>query len=253
MNKHLCQNQKTREELININSKIEALTSSSRQGCITDYDEINEIVTKLNETPMSCFNHGSSNTFLCLLEILMARYKLDFERMDEVKYAEALEFIDWVIYSEFFIHESDAWRVDLRYFLIGNLRSMLLLSENFNTTLRLFLAVTVKGYITYIAAKRGETGERREVPFESFCFNIKKHMDYDITEKTTIKEFLLETERFQYRSWLPTMPIKEFEDSIRASYKDLYDFFITDFQYAFRQYFNFYKLEEKYKIKEEDN
>ncbi len=253
MNKHICQNQKTRKEMININSKIEALTSSSRQGCITDYDEINEIVTKLNETPMSCFNHGSSNTFLCLLEILMARYKLDFERMDEVKYAEALEFIDWVIYSEFFIHESDAWCVDLCYFFIGSLRSMLLLLENFNTTLRLFLAVTVKGYITYIADKSGKDSESRDAHFKAFRRNVKNHIGYIITDTTTIKEYLRATEVFQSNSWIPTMPIKDYEDGIRASYKDLYDFFITDFQYAFRQYYNFYKLEEKYKIKEEDN
>lgn len=253
MNKHLCQNQKTGKELININSKIEDITKASRQGCITDFEEIGMILKDLNETPMSSLNPGNSNTFIYMLERLMNRYELDIRRLGEVKYAEALEFILWIYFSKFFICSKDAYRYDLRYCFVSHLRSMLLLAEERCTALRLFLAVTVKGYITYIAENLGKDPESRDAYFKDFRRNVKNHIGYKITDTTTIKEYLRATEVFQSNSWLPTRPIKDYEDGIRSCCKDLYDFFIADYSYVFGQYFDFCKLEEKYEIKEEDN
>ncbi|MGN0618118.1 MAG: hypothetical protein ACI4J7_03760, partial [Ruminiclostridium sp.] len=156
-------------------------------------------------------------------------------------------------FSKFFIWSGVDYRYDLRYCYVSHLRSMLLVAEERCTALRLFLAVTVKGYITYIADKSGKDPESRDAHFKAFCLNVKNHIGYEITETTTIKEYLRATEVFQSNSWLPTRPIKDYEDGIRSCCKDLYDFFITDYSCAFKQYFDFCKLEEKYEIKEEDN
>lgn len=173
------------------------------------------------------------------------------ERSDEVTYVEALAMIDGIVTSGTYQCNGVEWCRDRRFSLLAHFKSTLLKSQNENSVLRLFMAVTVRAYLGYLACLRGIAGNRFIAMYESFSHDIEKNLDFKMTDRTTLKELLLELDGFMHRGWIPGVPIAEFERDIRKSYESLYIFLIEHFRGAFYRNFDLNKLQEKYPKEEE--
>ena len=109
----------------------------------------------------------------------------------------------------------------------------------------LCLSMTVKEYLDYLSSRAGSTNI-----YEDFRQQVLKDTDFSISDDTTIKQFLDKIYSIQNQSWVPTTPIKEFEEDIRKCYEVLYCFFIAYFKDAVPEYFDLERFKGKYSLKE---
>ena len=113
--------------------------------------------------------------------------------------------------------------------VLGHVRNLLMEFDSKNDTVHLFMSMTVSGYFRYLISKSGNGTKRI---YRNFIRSVKKNTKIEISDETTIKQFLNSMYSFQIQSWVPSIPIDKFEKEIRRSYEDLYCFFITYFKEA---------------------
>ncbi|MBQ4095306.1 MAG: hypothetical protein IJO91_03165 [Oscillospiraceae bacterium] len=231
---------------------LENITRASRVGYINEYHSVGEIITKLAETKLSQFPRGSADNLMKLMRFFMEDNELDAERCAELTYGEALGFIHSFPNCKAYQEAADPkWGLNMRLTLLAHIRYMLVYAQANDSNLRLFKAVTVKGYLNCLILRSKRTIEASTNIFRAFKKNVKNHIGFTITKKTTVEELLQQFDAFQRKCWMPNQSIEEFEAGIRKSYEDLYYFFIKHFRYAFPRYFDIDKLKEKYAKKTE--
>lgn len=233
--------------MIIIKTTIENATRYSRQGYIDNPDDVEKIIKRLADTPVSSFISKHTSTVLEVLAEYMEDAHMDYQRVDEVTYAEALAMLDGIVTSGIYDCNCRDWCRDSRSSTLAHFRSMMISSEDSNTALKLFMSVTVKEYLCYLASRTGLFGNNTAILYETVRLDVENYLKFSITENTTIGELLLNFDIFQIRNWLPIMPIKEFEAEIRGSYDSLYRLLIEYYQKAFKSIFNLEYLKEKYK------
>ncbi len=226
---------------------LENITRASRVGYINEYHSVGEIITKLAETKLSQFPRGSSDNLMKLMRFYMEDNEMDVERCTELTYGEALGIIHSFPKCKAYWEADDPkWGLNMRLTLLAHIRYMLVSAQMNDSNLRLFKAVTVKGYLNYLTIRAKRSDAVTSQLFKDFKKSVKGHIGFTVTKKTTIEQLLQQFDAFQRKCWMPNQSIEEFEVSIRKSYEDLYYFFIKHFRYAFPKYFNIDKLKEKY-------
>ncbi len=226
---------------------LENITRASRVGYINEYHSVGEIITKLAETKLSQFPRGSADNVMKLMRLYMEDNEMDVEKCSELTYGEVLGIIySFPVCKTYWEADDAKWGLNMRLTLLAHIRYMLVSAQTNDSNLRLFKAVTVKGYMCYLAMRSKRPIEASTNIFRSFKKSVKGHIGFTVTKKTTIEQLLQQFDAFQRKCWMPNQPIEEFGVSIKKSYEDLYCFFITHFSYAFPRYFNIDKLKEKY-------
>ncbi len=226
---------------------LENITRASRVGYINEYHSVGEIITKLAETKLSQFPRGSADNVMKLMRFYMEDNEMDVERCSELTYGEVLGIIHSFPKCKAYQEADDPkWGLNMRLTLLAHIRYMLVSAKTNDSNLRLFKAVTVKGYLNYLTIRAKRPEEVTAQSFKDFKKSVKGHIGFTVTKKTTIEQLLQQFDAFQRKCWMPNQSIEEFEASIQKSYNDLYCFFITQFRYAFPRYFYIDKLKEKY-------
>lgn len=216
-------------------------------GYINEYHSVGEIITKLAETKLSQFPYGIADNVLKLMQIYMVDNDLDAERTSELTYGEVLGIIHSFPKCQAYQDtDNPRWALDMRLVLLAYIRYMLVSAQPNDSNLRLFKAVTVKGYLNCLILRSKHPMEAATHTFRAFKKSVKSHIGFTINKKTTIEHLLQQFDIFQRKCWMPDQPIEAFEKSIRNSYDDLYCFFIRYFRCAFPEYFDIGKLREKY-------
>ena len=231
---------------------LENITRASRVGYINEYHAVREIVTKLAETKLSEFPCASTDNVMKLMRLYMEDNEMDAERCSELTYGEVMGIIHSFPVCKAYREMNDPkWCLNMRLTMLAHIRYMLVSAQTNDSNLRLFKAVTIKGYLYYLSTRSKRSEVAAAKPFKAFKKSVKNHIGFAITKKTTIEQLLQQFDVFQRKCWMPNQSIEEFQVSIEKSYEDLYCFFLTYFRYAFPEYFNMDKLREKYAKKTE--
>ncbi len=231
-----------------MSTTIEKITKVSQKGYIADIAAIGRIVTRLASLPAAVFQSKSTEPLLGVVSDYLMDCEMDKNRYLEVSYGEMLGIIDLIpstiVYCVSFGEE---FCRNMRLTLLGHVRNLLMEFDSKNDTVHLFMSMTVSGYFRYLISKSGNGTKKI---YRSFIRSVKKNTKIEISDETTIKQFLNHMYSFQTQSWVPSIPIDEFEKEIRGSYEDLYGFLIIHFKEAFPECFNLKRLKEKYSNKE---
>ena len=222
----------------------EKATEASRKGYISDQDSIDWIVSKLISTPLSQLRCDSSQTLIKLLPDFMNDSGMNSNRAYEVTFGEALGMTELMFDYEPYLADPVHFRAGLRLTMLAHFRNVLRDLDYQNNTVHLFMSITVKEYFRYLNL-RGKVSVRKN--FRKFKSNVFNHIGFEISDETTIRQFLNFIFTYQSKCWFPVVEIGKYEDELRCSYGDLYCFMITHFKQAFPDYFNLDKLKEKYK------
>lgn len=238
--------------MIHISTTIESITKASRKGYIDDYDDIDKIVSRLATIPIEQLSNDCTNIILGVIRDFMEDNEMNPDRHREITFGETLCIIGSFYSCGAYTHLGMEWCMDTSMSVLCHIRIMMVSVQSANTTMRLFMSMAVSSYLEYLAMKMGQQGKSIKKLITRFKKSIKHHVDFDITETTTIKELLDKLDAYQRRCWIPRKPIKDFENEIRTSYDDLYCFLVGHFKEAFPEYFDLNNLKNKYAIKEID-
>ena len=231
---------------------LENITRASRAGCINEYHAVRDIITKLAETKLSEFPRGSADNVMKLMRLYFEDNEWDVEKCSELTYGEVLGIIySFPVCKAYKVVEDPKWGLNMRLTLLSHVRYMLLSAQTKDSNLRLFKAVTIKGYLYFLSTRSNRSEMSTKRFFRDFKKSVRSHIGFTMNKKTTIELLLRQFDIYQRKCWMPNQPIEEFEESIKKSYEDLYCFFIRHFRYAFPRYFNIDKLKEKYARKTE--
>ncbi len=232
-----------------MSTTIEKITKASQKGYIADIAAIGRIVTRLASLPVAVFQSKSTEPLLGVVSDYLMDCEMDKSRYLQVSYGEMLGIIELIpstrIYCSSFGEE---YCRNMRLTLLAHVRNLLMEFDSKNDTVHLFMSMTVSGYFRYLISKSGNGTKRI---YRSFIRSVKRNTKIEISDDTTIKQFLNSMYSFQIQNWVPSIPIDEFEKEIRGSYEDLYSFFITHFKEAFPECFDLKKLKGKYNKTEE--
>lgn len=227
---------------------LERAIKTSLKGYIDDYDDIDEIMTRLLNVTADgfCFDEDKRKPLINMLYATMETFDISTERKGEVTYGEMICLIDEQKNDSCIASDGRELCEEIRRMLASNFKDMLLWAERSNTTVKLFLSVTVKGFLDYLAKRAGWSGGNalyRKLRSSSFNY-LKKHIESD----TTIRKFFEDVSKFQAKGWNPFYSIKEYEKNILNSFDDIVFLLIDCFEIGFPEVFDLNKIKEKYGI-----
>ena len=225
--------------------KLEEITASSEKGYIDSDTEIGRAVKRLADFNVSDLSGINANAVKAYIREVMEDLGMNPEYADNVTCAEALSMFDSIVTSDIYESNGEDWCEDKRLLMLGALNNALISSCD-SLAVRSFMALTVKGYMQYLAEKAGAKGNWIIINYEVLCAGVRCGINFEITDTTTIKELLLKLDMFTRKPWLPSEDIAEYEKSIRKGYDCLYRLFIVHLSEAFPEYFNITGLKEKY-------
>ena len=228
---------------------LENAVRSSMKGYIDDPDDIEEILSGLIKITVDELSSPKCKPSLEILKYLMTDYGSTDEQLKNVTYAEMLCLIDGVLHSPYYPETDDAERQKLSAFFLAHYRFLLASAEKTNTAVQLFVSISVRGYFDYLVKRTDGSKSAAINRFRLFKHCVRYHMNFTLTETTTIKSLLEESTRYQQRPWNPCSPIKSFEQGIVDSYQDIYVFLIEHFKEAFPECFDLDKIRKKYSMK----
>lgn len=222
---------------------IDEIIKATNKPCITDISAIERIVTRLAEQPMKLFKCKTSEPLLGVVSDFLMDCEMDKSRYLDMLFGEVLGIIELVpsiaVYCDSFGETNCR---NMRLTLLAHIRNILLEFDSKNDTVHLFMSITVKGYLDYLAQKSGSGNAF----YDEFRDKVKRDMDFEISDNTTIRQFIEKACSVQSQNWTPAMPINKFKRNIRRSYEDLYRLFIVHFKQAFPEYFDIANLKRKY-------
>lgn len=225
---------------------IEEITKASQKGCITDIAAIGRIVTRLAELPSEELKCPNAEPLMGVVSDYLMDCEMDKSRYLQVSYGDILGIIELIpstkVYCEAFGEE---FCQNMRLTLLAHIRNLLMEFDTKNDTVHLFMSISVKGYLDFLASKAGTTNI-----YEDFRQHVSVNTDFSISEDTTVKDFIVTMCSIQSQNWKPSTPTIEFTRNIRRSYEVLYSFFIKYFKEAFPECFDLKRLKEKYSGKE---
>ena len=222
---------------------LEEATETSRKGYISDESDIGWIIQKMISVPMSHFPKKNTEILIYYACHFMSDCGMDSNRVYEVTFGEMLAMIELMYCYEAYIYDEQYLREGLRCIQLAHMQKLLFEQYPKNNTVHLFMSVTVKGYLNYLAEKAGISVDKS---YQNFRNKVKDGLKADIDDETTVRSFIKTTSLIQSQNWAPIIPLEKYESDIRFCYKTLYYFFIKPFKQAFPEYFNLKKIKEKY-------
>ncbi len=234
--------------VIKIKNTFEDAMYSSNKGFIDRYNDIEEILTRLLDTPiMQLFDEGRDKVVHNMKDV-MSELEWDNAKIAELTYGEMLGFTELISTGDVYLDESEQCRDDICLTVLANIRLAIMREKCNDTTLYLFTSISVSAYFDYLATRMGGKGNGIKNMYRVFRSRVRRNTDFTLVEEDTIGMLLDRMANFQSRVWYPCYSIEEFAKEIRESYYDLYYFFIQYVKEAFPHYFDLEKLKEKYAI-----
>ena len=210
---------------------------------------VTAIIRRLFDMPVSSFFGSNTNIILGMLEEFLENCGLDSDRSDEISFIEMLAIIDGIVTSGIYKHLGEDYCRDACFSSLGRVKSMLLAENRGSITIRRFLALSVKDYLSYLAEEMGLFCENSVILFETFKLDLMNAVGFEMNDKTTISELLLKLDHYMLMPWLPGMDTVEFAERIRKAYKCLYRFLIEYPAKAFNDEFDLDVIKNKFSFK----
>lgn len=215
---------------------LQKITEASRKGYIENSDDIEKIMSKLTKlTPAELDPKGE---FFILQNIGLFLEELSITVIDKnaVCYGEFLGILEGFSLDP----NGDDPELCLKIVKCNliNLMGAFRQNRSKNVTVKLFMAVTVKGYLDYLSLRAGRTGSGVHNLYRKFRIDFRRATGYTINEETTIETFLGEISRQLNIWWNIATPIEDYQKRIIGCHDALYTFFIDSFKLGFEEFFN---------------
>lgn len=217
-------------------NKLCEITRASQKGYIEDYDSIERIMSRLTRLPAAELDPKGEYFILQNIGIFLEELGMNGIDENAVCYGEILGIM------EDFAQSPDPDDPEIRLKIV--MRSLINLVFTFrqnrgnNVTVKLFMAVTVKGYLDYLAQRSGAKGVGVHNPYRRFRIDFRRATGYTINESTTIEAFLSEIMRQLNIWWDIATPIEDYQKRIMGCHNALYTFFIDYSKTGFEEFFN---------------
>lgn len=232
---------------------IEKAVSSSLKGYIDDPEDIDEIISRLLIIRFKDLMPKENSNSPKVLGIMITDYGAAEEQLGNVSLAEMLCMINGVRNSPVYPEIEGIARPNLCALFMSHLANVLMSAGRTNTTVHLFMFITVSSYFNFLGTKVGVGRQRAKNLFQNFRSRVRRNMEFTMEPDTTIGKLLKELTRFQQRQWNPCRRIKSFEKSIMNSFDHLYELLIKHFQKAYPECFDLDELRRKYAVTDKDD
>ncbi|MGN0689142.1 MAG: hypothetical protein ACI4KH_01830 [Oscillospiraceae bacterium] len=233
-----------------MNEQVKSFTKSSVNGYIDDVKEIEKITKRLLEIKESAFGNEFMNN--CLDTVMDSLY-LERSDLKNVPLKDILCLFDNIPKSAWLEEDNESYRECMRDTYFWHLSEALRHSEKNNTTIRMFLSATVKGYLEHLAVKAGFSKAGTKNLYRLYRIFLRDSIDFKIEEKTTVRELLRGIDARIHKIYYPYNPVEEYGNYIKLCFTALYMFFSEYHRKAYPEIFDFEKVKEKYELYDEDS
>ena len=211
-------------------TKLEKILEASQKGYIDNKEDVGPIISRVANMKLGEIAASNRETLLKDVELLMDSHNMSTVNLNTVTYREILCLIDAIPDLDGLQYDMDIdERNGLRTEYIAVFRCAVLTAGKRVGAIRLFLAVTVKAYLEYLAKDVYKRTGEAEL-FSKLQDALKEHTDFVLTEKTTIGELLKTFEKVLCSSWNQAKPVAEYERRLRSCAKIQYDFIVRYLQ-----------------------
>lgn len=219
-----------------MSEKLKKFLQSSQKGRFDDLESIDKIMSRLVNLTSAEIDPMEENSIRQIIEI--SAFDTEKAVMDTktITLGEMLGLM-----HSFSTITSDIYGgVKSVKRCLMNLVYALRLNRGANTTITMFMSVTVKGYFDYLAAIGGLSNKKAGNLFKSFRSQLYGAIGYkfELSEETKISELFGEIVNQLYVFWNIVKPIEEYQNRILGCYDALYTFFIDYFKIGFYSYFD---------------
>ena len=153
--------------------------------------------------------------------------------------------------SDWLKEETESYKESMRDAYFRSLSETLRQAEKNNTTIRMFMSSTVKGYLEHLAIKAGYSKAGQKNLYRLYRIFLRDSIDFKIEEKTTIRELLWGIDARVHKLYFPYEPLEEYGNFIKNCYTAFYMFFSEYHRKAYPEFFDFEKVKEKYELFDE--
>ncbi len=231
-----------------MNEQIKSLMKSSLNGYIDDVNEIEKIAKRLFEIKEGEFGNEFMDT---CLDTVMESLDLDKCELKNVPIKDILCLFDNIPKSDWLKEETESYKESMRDAYFRSLSETLRQAEKNNTTIRMFMSSTVKGYLEHLAIKAGYSKAGQKNLYRLYRIFLRDFIDFKIEEKTTIRELLWGIDARVHKLYFPHEPLEEYGNFIKNCYTAFYMFFSEYHRKAYPEFFDFEKVKEKYELFDE--
>lgn len=228
-----------------MNEQVKSLMRSSLNGYIDDANEIEKIAKRLFEIKEGELDNEPMDS---CLDTVMESMDLEKSELKNVPLKDILCLFDNIPKSDWLKDDSETYRECMRNTYFWHLSETLRQAERNNTTIRMFMSATVKGYLEHLAIKAGYSKAGQKNLYRLYRMFLRDFIDFKIEEKTTIRELLRGIDARVHKLYFPYTPVEEYGNYIKNCYTAFYMFFSEYHRKAYPEFFDFEKVREKYDI-----
>lgn len=212
------------------------ITKASQKGYIEDYGSIERIMSRLIRLPAAELDPKGDHCLLQNIGIFLEELGMNGIDKNDVCYGEFLGIMDDFAQSP----DPDDPEIRLKIVMRSLINLVFAFRQNRgnNVAVKLFMAVTVKGYLDYLSQRAGARGVGIHNMYRRFRIDFRRAAGYIIDESTTIETFLGEIMRQLYIWWDISTPIEDYQKRIIGCHDALYSFFIDNFKTGIEEFFN---------------
>lgn len=237
---------------------IDEIVERASKGYIDNPKEVEEIVHDFMNMKMGEIRSLCKNTYDRSVNFLLSDHDLSPEVIDEIT---VLDFISMINFIELdFIHnETPKIAHNFEKILLYSFRSMIWEAGKYNSKVKLFLALSLDAYYSYILRntyRKDENNFRQKNCIQDRLMVYSRLNEWSIRETElelykedsglTIGEVLKFISQKADERWTPWTDIKDFEKKVLDVYSIIKNILIKTFDYAFRESFDLNGLPDKY-------
>lgn len=207
---------------------------------MSDTARVERVVQKFMNMTLKEFKTPQTEQYIdFVVEEIIRREDLSGKRVQDMSYIEFACLIDQVGGNSLYDwKDHDSWSEQLFYFMC--VAAMLVNGSKDSIPVRLFTALPLKAFYTYMGSNKCSYGSSLQSEFEHIAKCCQYNEDY------TIMDFLSEKINVLNKAWKPIQSLEEYQQKMMAAHKDIGILLINSFRLAFPDRFHAEDIRDRY-------
>lgn len=208
---------------------------ASLKGYIDNKEDIDRIITKLADMKAIEFRSARQKELLKDMEVLMGDRDMDCLHHPQLTYREMICLLNEITDTPSLIRDRLSYdeRVRQRLRYVHDFVRVFMSAAHYSDTIKLFLSISVKGYLEHIAEKAHMKKEESEQLYTELDKVGRAYLSLELTESTTVRQFINSCMSVQNNCWSIDRPIEEYETETRTAHVSMYRFLVRNFMEAY--------------------